>query len=540
MGCPNCDYTEGGDPIEQLKHNMVETVAEVPATCTAPGTTARHECSYGCGTTTGGEPIEQLVHQYGEDDMCIYGCGTKNPDAAPDVAFIGDKGYATVQAAVDAVQALETIVITEDVTGEITVPAALAAAGKIFYIQAVEVEEGEEPITISLTVAGDYTIDVAGRFVRSDNKLVNDSAISFKYTDGKAVVRPVNVATSTIGATANLDLEAAIQLRFGVKTANYNNAKLADIYMVIDMADENGLFVDEEGAGITALRLTVLDKDNDDPGYTDRYSFVLDGVPAKCLNNTVVGKIYCVNADGTIACKTVNYGFNTYLTKQIDKPASAGMDKLAAAIMNYGAAAQKNFNYNTANLLNTYLKENASHLYIDSEDGFDAAEKASDLLFGVVSGVTSDPTNPDNNWYGNYSASIWLQDTVALDLKPNKPTSNVGNLDTLTLEYTYIAADGTSKTETIKYEDWKNRNGEYKASIEMPAKYLRSDLTIKLFTNYGTENQAQVLKTYYIAGVAGYAGRVYDSAATPELKVLYRAIMYYTDIANAYFAGNLS
>lgn len=57
-------YTE---PIKPLGHNLVEVEAEVPATCTSVGKTAKKGCQRdGCDYTEGGDEIAMLNHTWGE------------------------------------------------------------------------------------------------------------------------------------------------------------------------------------------------------------------------------------------------------------------------------------------------------------------------------------------------------------------------------------------------------------------------------------------------------------------------------------------
>lgn len=62
MGCERCDYTEGGVETPALGHTeLVEKAAAVAATCTAPGKTAVMGCER-CDYTEGGVEIAALDH----------------------------------------------------------------------------------------------------------------------------------------------------------------------------------------------------------------------------------------------------------------------------------------------------------------------------------------------------------------------------------------------------------------------------------------------------------------------------------------------
>ena len=67
--CANgCGKTEGGEPVDALGHDMQKTADAVAATCENPGTTAVYTCSRGCGHQTGGETVDALGHTSGDPE----------------------------------------------------------------------------------------------------------------------------------------------------------------------------------------------------------------------------------------------------------------------------------------------------------------------------------------------------------------------------------------------------------------------------------------------------------------------------------------
>lgn len=62
--CKTCSYSMGTDTIAALRHDYDLSVAEVPATCTAPGTTAIYICSR-CFNERGGGEIPATGHSPG-------------------------------------------------------------------------------------------------------------------------------------------------------------------------------------------------------------------------------------------------------------------------------------------------------------------------------------------------------------------------------------------------------------------------------------------------------------------------------------------
>ena len=89
-----------------------------------------------------------------------------------------------------------------------------------------------------------------------------------------------------------------------------------------------------------------------------KYMVATDGVPAKYMGDTIYFRVYAKLADGSyVYSKTVEYSAVTYAEHILnsDKPESA--KALVVAMLNYGAAAQMFFGYNTDNLVNTFLTD---------------------------------------------------------------------------------------------------------------------------------------------------------------------------------------
>ena len=89
-----------------------------------------------------------------------------------------------------------------------------------------------------------------------------------------------------------------------------------------------------------------------------KYMVATDGVPAKYMGDTIYFRAYAKLADGSyVYSKTVEYSAVTYAEHILnsDKPESA--KALVVAMLNYGAAAQMFFGYNTDNLVNAFLTD---------------------------------------------------------------------------------------------------------------------------------------------------------------------------------------
>lgn len=96
------------------------------------------------------------------------------------------------------------------------------------------------------------------------------------------------------------------------------------------------------------------------PGYAysnadGLYFATTEGIPAKCLGDTIYFAVYAKLSDGTYHyTKLVFYSPRTYAYAQLSS-GNTEMRSLVVAMLNYGAAAQSYFGYNTANLVNSAL-----------------------------------------------------------------------------------------------------------------------------------------------------------------------------------------
>ena len=89
-----------------------------------------------------------------------------------------------------------------------------------------------------------------------------------------------------------------------------------------------------------------------------KYMVATEGVPAKCMGDTIYFRAYVRLADGSyVYSKTVQYSAVAYAEHILagDEPESA--KALVVAMLNYGAAAQMFFGYNTDNPVNEFLTD---------------------------------------------------------------------------------------------------------------------------------------------------------------------------------------
>ena len=566
--CANgCGKTEGGAEVPALGHNMVETEAAVDATCEAAGKTAVSTCANGCGKTEGGVEVPATGHDYevvvtaptcetagyttytcacgdvqvkdevpatghawgewaetvapqvgvaGEKRRDCANCDAYETEEVPAleapvvyVAYIGETGYATVQEAVDAVAVLGTVTVAEGVEETVTPKVPFYFAGDLSGI----------------TLADGYEMDTTGRYVRKNGAVVEDDVYKYVPAQGTyTIVRPAigqeGIAEGSIGQVPNLTLESAIILNYHVKDSVIDNYEA--FYAVIDLHDENGNIVTSAKANDTAVRMVVTDHINSSLYPNERTMFSLPGTPAKCMNNTVKVTYYGIKADGTIEYAIKESGIATYLTKNVGG-ATGKLKTLLVEIMNYGAAAQRYFNYNTANLLNATLDASLQRNVLS-----DFTVTATTVGSSKVE-LTADETKI----FSGVTFSLRLQDSVAPKFELNHSSGIDYTGAVFVMEY--VDVYGVAQKIEIPESEWDKSGAKPTVvAYALAAKDMNEIASINVYMNYGTADQARVLATYNRSVVQNYAAsNIVTSDDT--LNTVCKAILTYGYAAKDYF-----
>jgi hypothetical protein len=142
-------------------------------------------------------------------------------------------------------------------------------------------------------------------------------------------------------------------------TVSFEDVILMNIYFdAVNTQDvvEMGLITFDREVDYASITLA----DDVIPGYIWNESVALNvastnGIPAKEMGRKIYFAVYAKLRNGTYTYSNVNgYSVETYAKKQLGS-GSAAMKALMVATLNYGAAAQKHFVYNTSKLVNASL-----------------------------------------------------------------------------------------------------------------------------------------------------------------------------------------
>ncbi len=332
------------------------------------------------------------------------------------------------------------------------------------------------------------------------------------------------VGSTKISASNSLEVQSSILLKFMV-SSTYVNA-YSDFYAVIDLLDPNGNKVDAADADIQTRRFVLTDKIVVD----GKVNYVIEGIPATCMGNLLEITFYGINADGTVDSRTFkNQSIQKMLYSRYNKSTDADFKALVVAILNYGALAQNNFGYATDALVNAGLADIDAGLIRSSiSDYADTAMNGSFSSVALVEGETAQ--------FKGIGMSAELLDKVRFKITLTAESGASTDYSDLTFVCTYTDAFGDGQEIAIPYAKWDMSGTKPLVEInEISALDLRQKLTLNVYSGYGTENQARVMKTFVVDGLEYYC-TLKQKAGNPEaLKVLCYAIMHYCDAAKANF-----
>jgi hypothetical protein len=256
-----------------------------------------------------------------------------------------------------------------------------------------------------------------------------------------------------------------------------------------------------------------------------RYFASSQGIHAKFLGDTVYLACYAKLTDGTyVYTKLAPYSPITYATNQLKNSTNTALKQLVAAMLNYGAAAQNYFSYNTEVLANSTLTAEQIALpkayRADMVASAPAAPAAKQGIFANNKGFSV--RKPAVSFEGAFSINYFF-------------TPAYTPADGITLYYwteaDFNATDVLTVDNATGAIDMVIENGQYRADIEgIAAKDLSKTVYVAAVYSDGT--------TTWTSGVLGYSIGAYCSSQATKggtMADLAKATAVYGYHAKAYF-----
>ena len=241
-------------------------------------------------------------------------------------------------------------------------------------------------------------------------------------------------------------------------------------------------------------------------GYDEASGFCFaasQGINAKYLGNTVYLAVYAKLSDGSyIYTKLVFYSPVTYAMNQLNASTDTKLKQLVAAMLNYGAAAQVQFDYNVENLANASMS--------DEQKALPAAYDSS-----MVSGIPTVPAEKqgsfaNNSGFSSRRPAISFEGAFCINYFF---TPKYAPVDGITLYYwneaDYEAADVLTVENASGSFALTVEGDAYRGDIEgIAAKNLANSVYVAAVYSDGT--------TTWTSGVLGYSIGAYCSSLSTQ------------------------
>ena len=327
------------------------------------------------------------------------------------------------------------------------------------------------------------------------------------YTDGscicgaKEVVAPKYEYNSNLGMTMNISVGAEMQVMYTVLNARVKNYESFYVEVVKDVV-----------GGESVKTVFSLDNGNVDEmfapngnlvGYTATYT----GIFAMEMGDNFTATLYAVAEDGTIYYgDSETASIKTYLMQKLaDATSSDTLKTLAVDMLNYGAAAQVNFNYDAENLVNADLT--------DEQKALGTQE--------LPSATDSSATAGDG---GIITTSVSLQSKVLLYINCSYAKTENSNLEFVVKDLNGNVLERFAPTLAMA----KMCQGVYG---NVGASQMRDLITIELYDNGVLVSQTLTWN------IESYVAQTREASASSDALIsTVNAMLAYGDSAAAYFS----
>ena len=319
----------------------------------------------------------------------------------------------------------------------------------------------------------------------------------------KEVVEPKYEYNSNLGMTMNISVGAEMQVMYTILNARVKNYESFYVEVVKDVV-----------GGESVKTVFSLDNGNMDEisapnGNLVGYSATYTGIFAMEMGDNFTATLYAVAADGTIYYgNSESSSIKSYLMEKLaDESTLTELKTLAVDMLNYGAAAQVNFNYDAENLVNADLTDEQKALGTQ----------------GVPSATDATATSGDG---GRITTSVSLQSKVLLYVNCNYAKTENSNLEFVVKNLNGDVLERFAPTLAIA----KLCQGVYG---NVGARQMRDLITIELYDNGVLVSQTLTWN------IESYVAQTRESGASSDaLIATVNAMLAYGDSAAVYLTAS--
>ena len=523
--CVNCGYSYKTAYVAALGHSYTTSV--VAPTCSAQGYTL-YTCSR-CTYSYKSDYTASVGHTYTYTNnnngthtvTCNNGCGYSATAACtytngrcicgaqqPAECTHTNKTTTTVAATCTTAG---SVTVTCNSCGKVLSTTTVSATGhKLTEVAAKAATCTEDGCNKHWACAncGLYYADANGQYALPESFVII-SATGHNYVNGVCtncggLDAPKYEYSSTLSMTMNVSVGAEMQVMYTILNARVKNYESFYVEVVKDVV-----------GGESVKTVFSLENGNLEMKYTPTgalagYGVTYTGIYAMEMGDNFTATLYCVAADGTTYYgPSVTSSIKTYLMEKLaDSTSSAELKTLAVDMLNYGAAAQRNFNYDVTNLANKDLT---------------AAQKA--LGTQTLAPATDRSTTSGNG--GKITTNVSLQSKVLLYVNCSYAKTASSNLE-------FVVKDAATGKVLERFAPSvttaKICQGVYG---DVGARQMRDLITIELYDNGVLVSQTLTWNIEsYVAQTRA------NSANSAALIITVNAMLAYGDSAAAYLTAS--
>ncbi len=390
--------------------------------------------------------------------------------------------------------------------------------------------------TLTYTITDEWAVSLSettdGSFRDSDDYngyWAYDLTVQKKNTDVDIIGEVINSAAvrdyqQGMGLMAVLSSDYV--LKYYVPTSYVNSGE--DFWMTYEKTDASGAVTSIYHPTYTEL-------------YKSQFRFSVNengfGIAAKNLNDKIVGTYFRIpkleSSDADYGLVYLTAKERNFVTGYQKTTSGTSLNTLMQAILNYGAAAQTYFGYNTADdgtehtgLVNKHLPEAERVTYSEEENA------------GLIPTTTAVYADSDGYAYTIVGQEAKLTQRITVSVKFSGETANASNL-VFKGSYTTVNGQNGKVESAVAVED-----SYLSADIDqIAAKDLRQSITGALYDTTTGEQVSPTITTSFEC----YVAQVFAMTSTQlaaitdkpdELKAVCLAALAYSDAAKIYFMAS--
>lgn len=325
-------------------------------------------------------------------------------------------------------------------------------------------------------------------------------------------------APAILPSYPSLSFEGEVRYNIYFETANMSDVDMEDMGLIVfDTALDNGTMQD----AIDVVHGALFNGTH--------YVVHTNGISAKNLGDTLYLKVYAKQADGTYAySRLIKYSALTYANSVLNAEGKDEIKPLVVAMLNYGAAAQKFFDYRTDALMNAGLTEEQKALV--------AAYNAEMSTPVVKTDASKVGAFASTGGFKSGYASVSFTGAFMLNyyFAPDKAVEGTVTMYTWDANTYNSVSELTAENATMVQTMTGNGNGEYVGTVTgMAAKEIGKTVYVAVVYRAGGEAYCSGVVAY---NIDSYCAR-YATSTGSDMQELAAATTVYGYYAKNYFAN---